>query len=119
MNFNLKSLKFFLVTFFIFIILDATVGKYIYKKFVREQLKDKNPNFSKYDEFFDHKFPKNFDAIGGWGNFRYLSCNKRQRDMSLMSPSISLNCFELIFLSICISHLFVISGESKKAFFIT
>ncbi len=74
MNFNFKSLKLFLVTFFVFIILDATAGKYIYKKFVREQLKDKNPNFSKYDEYFDHKFPKNFDAIGGWGNFRYKLC---------------------------------------------
>ena len=74
MDFNFKSLKFLLVTFFIFITLDATAGKYIYKKFVREQLKDINPNFSERDEFFDHKFPKNFNAIGGWGNFRYKLC---------------------------------------------
>ena len=58
MDFNYKSLKFFLITIFIFIIFDATAGKYIYKKFVREQLKDINPNFSKHDEFFDHKFPE-------------------------------------------------------------
>ena len=67
-------IKILLISIFFFLIFDATIGKYIYKKFIREQLQDINLNFSKFEKFYDHKYPKNFNAIGGWGNLRYKIC---------------------------------------------
>ena len=92
MKSNLRNfLKFCFMIIIFFIILDSTVGKYVYKKYVREQLLDINPNFSKIDEIYDHKFPKNFNAIGGWGNLRYklctdnngfrTACNKKEKSI--------------------------------------
>lgn len=69
-----NSLKIAFITLIFFLIFDLTLGKYIYKKYVRVQLQDININFSEANEVFDHKFPKNFNAIGGWGNLRYRLC---------------------------------------------
>ena len=38
-------IKILLISIFFFLIFDATIGKYIYKKFIREQLQDINLNF--------------------------------------------------------------------------
>ncbi len=75
----LKIFKIILISSSFFILIDSTAGKYVYKKYVREQIKDKNINFSETDLFFHHKFPKNFDAIGGWGNLRYKLCTDSNR----------------------------------------
>ena len=66
--------KIVFISIVLFLFLDSTIGKYIYKKYIRVQLQDININFSKLDEFYDHKYPKNFDALGGWGNLRYKLC---------------------------------------------
>ena len=84
-------IKIFLITVTLFLVLDSTVGKYVYKKYIRAQLKDINTDVSAEDEFYDHKYKKNYVGIGGWGNLRYnlcsdnngfrISCNKKDKNL--------------------------------------
>ncbi len=71
---TINFLKILTITIIFFLVFDVTIGKYIYKKFVRDQLLDINIGFSKFNEVYDHTFPKNFNAIGGWGKLRYRLC---------------------------------------------
>ena len=68
-----KIAKVFLFTVIFFLIVDATVGKYIFKKFVKKELLDINTQFSQYDEIYDHKFLKNLNSIQ-MGDLRYKLC---------------------------------------------
>ena len=92
-------IKIFLISIFFFLIFDATIGKYIYKKFIREQLQDIDINFSKFDEYYDHKYPKNFNAIGGWGNIRYKICTDNNSfRTSCKTNKKNLKSFDLAFI---------------------
>ena len=59
----------FLLSFIFFLALDAIFGKYVYKKFIKEDLIDVDTTqLSAKDEVYDHTFSKNFKGIVGWGN---------------------------------------------------
>ena len=66
-----KFLKILFIIILFFLFIDITVGKYGYKKFIKEQIIDKDNNFGKYDEVYDHKFTANLDVIGGFGSLRH------------------------------------------------
>lgn len=94
-----NSLKVVFITLIFFLIFDLTLGKYIYKKYVRVQLQDINLNFSETDEVFDHKFPKNFDAVGGWGNLRYQLCTDSNGfKTSCLSKNKNKKIFDIAFI---------------------
>ena len=66
----------FLLSFIFFLALDAIFGKYVYKKFIKEDLVDVDViKLSAKDEVYDHTFSKNFKGIVGWGNKRYEFCS--------------------------------------------
>ena len=74
-----KFIKFSLIYCFIFFSLDASVGKYLYKKFVKKQSVDINTNVWETDEYYDHKFIKNYDDLAGWGSTRFKLCTDNNR----------------------------------------
>lgn len=70
----LKVLKFTFIYFIFFLALDASIGKYLYKKYIRVNLQDINTNVWIKDEFYDHTFIKNYNELAGWGNIRFKLC---------------------------------------------
>jgi hypothetical protein len=74
MNFLIKQFKVLLSIIILFLILDVTIGKYLYKKFIKKQLVDVDQSFGLRDDTYDHKFSKNYNSIIGWGNARYKLC---------------------------------------------
>jgi len=68
-------LKIFFIIIILFLFLDATVGKYIFKKYIADDLIDIDVRkLSKRDETYDHTLSKNFNGIMGWGKKRYKFC---------------------------------------------
>ena len=47
-----------ITTLFIFIILDALIGKNFYKKFLRKSFVDRDVSFGLEDEYYHHKYKK-------------------------------------------------------------
>ena len=70
-----KFLKIFFIIIILFLFLDATVGKYIFKKYIVDDLIDIDVRkLSKRDHTYDHTLTENFNGIMGWGNKRYKFC---------------------------------------------
>ena len=64
-----------ITTFFIFIILDALIGKNFYKKFLRKSFVDRDVSFGLEDEYYHHKYKKSFSTKNAkWGNNVYDFC---------------------------------------------
>ena len=74
MKTNLSLIKILFLSLFLFILFDATVGKFLYKKFIKKQLIDVDISFGQNDNIYDHKFVKNYKSIVGWGDLRYKLC---------------------------------------------
>ena len=74
MKIIIKQFKILLSIIILFLFLDATIGKYLYKKFIKKQLVDVDQSFGLRDDKYDHKFSKNYNSIIGWGNARYKLC---------------------------------------------
>ena len=61
-------LKIFFIIIILFLFLDATLGKYIFKKYIADDLVDIDVReLSKRDDTYDHTLTKNFNGIMGWG----------------------------------------------------
>ena len=70
-----KFLKIFFIIIILFLFLDVTVGKYIFKKYIVDDLVDIDVRkLSKRDDTYDHTLTENFNGIMGWGNKRYKFC---------------------------------------------
>ncbi len=64
-----------ITTALIFIILDALIGKNFYKKFLRKSFVDRDVSFGLQDEFYHHKYKKNFSTKNAkWGHSVYNFC---------------------------------------------
>ena len=74
-----KLSKYLFIYLFTFFLLDASLGKYLYKKFIKIQAKDINTNVWESDEFYDHKFIKNYNDLAGWGSTRFRLCTDNNR----------------------------------------
>ena len=66
--------KFIIITFLIFILLDALIGKYIYKNFIRKNYKDIDLSYVIPDPVYHHKFRPSYKGLVGWGNVSYIFC---------------------------------------------
>jgi hypothetical protein len=86
-----KFFKFSLIYFFTFFLLDVSIGKYLYKKFVKIHPEDINTNVWEPDKYFDHKFIKNYDNLAGWGNKRFKLCTDDNRFKISCSEKITNN----------------------------
>ena len=74
-NILIFSIKFFILIVTLFLFVDITLGKYIYKKFIKEKNIDVDiSKLSLRDDFFDHKLSKNFNNLVAWGDKRYKFC---------------------------------------------
>ena len=67
-------IKIIFISIFIFFIFDVTLGNYIYKKFIKVKLADVKTSYSLKDPLYDHKLPKNYNDLAGFGNRRYQLC---------------------------------------------
>ena len=74
MNKKYTILKITLITITFFLILDAVVGKYLYKKFIRKNFRDVDNSYAIKSDIFHHNFLANFKGLAGWGNVRYDFC---------------------------------------------
>lgn len=85
-------LKIFFIIIILFLFLDATLGKYIFKKYIADDLLDTDVReLSKRDDTYDHTLAKNFNGILSWGKKRYkfctdnngfrISCKKTEKDL--------------------------------------
>ena len=85
-------LKIFFIIIILFLFLDATLGKYIFKKYIADDLVDIDVReLSKRDDTYDHTLTKNFNGIMGWGKKRYkfctdnngfrVNCKKTEKDL--------------------------------------
>ena len=71
---TINLIKIISFSFLLFFLLDATIGKYLYKKFIKKQTIDVITSFGEKDKIYDHKFVKNYNSLVGWGNLRYKLC---------------------------------------------
>ena len=74
MNKKYTILKITLITITFFLILDAVVGKYLYKKFIRKNFRDVDSSYAIKSDIFHHNFIANFKGLAGWGNVKYNFC---------------------------------------------
>jgi len=74
MNKKYTVLKIILITIFLSLILDAIVGEYFYKKFIRKNFLDIDSSYAIKNHIFHHDFKKNFKGLAGWGNVNYDFC---------------------------------------------
>ena len=94
-----KFLKILFIIILFFLFIDITVGKYVYKKFIVEQIIDKDNNFGKYDEVYDHKFVANLDVVGGFGSLRHRLCTDNNSfKSSCNAKEKKLNFFDIAFI---------------------
>ena len=66
MNKKYTILKITLITITFFLILDAVVGKYLYKKFIRKNFRDVDSSYAINSDIFHHNFIANFKGLAGW-----------------------------------------------------
>ena len=73
MNKKFFFLKILSITLLFFFIFDLSIGKYLFKKFLRKAPLDVKSAIIR-DEIYDHKFPKNYEGLSSYGNIKYKIC---------------------------------------------
>jgi len=71
---NFTITKIIGITLLVFVLFDLFLGKYIYKKFIRNNFMDVDTSFGIRDDIYDHKFKPNYNVMVGWGKSRYRLC---------------------------------------------
>ena len=74
MKSDFPLIKFILITILIFVLLDVLIGKYIYKKFIRNNYKDVDRSYIIADPVYHHKLQSHFKGLVGWGYLNYSFC---------------------------------------------
>ena len=74
---NYSLIKIILITIIMFVVMDALIGKYIYKTFIRKNYKDIDRSYVIADPIYHHKFKPNYKGVVGWGNINYDFCTDK------------------------------------------
>ncbi len=82
MNLEIKKkllalLQIVLITILLFLFVDFTIGKNIYKKLIRKNFVDVNTDIGLKDEIYDHKFKPSLNTLAAWGPIRFNFCTDK------------------------------------------
>ena len=71
----IQYFKIIIITFSLFLLFDAFIGKYLYKKFIQSNLQDvDNSLLGIKNNVYDHELNRSINRLAGWGDLRYKIC---------------------------------------------